>query len=557
MNWTWSKLLSMSWLQGIDYRLSALADYVAAIVVAATLGGCSSVHLYDAPRAETAKLAVEQRKNAKLDEVSEDTAQLLDALLEREIDAAAAANEFLFDNDMFRIAASRDGEELLTDWVQQADERLKALGFESRAQVREAADAVEDVRGAQEEFDLAVLDFELLSPKWARELPGCSDELPPAWPSAELEVTDPLNNELRQDLELLYEGYAEACSKLVDARAARTSKIPAGGLIGFAYRSAENKRNAIARRQAVATKVRQEIRALKQAIERATATGTPPSRQLGGAIADLQRKVGEAKDLQQQLGVDILSDDTLDSIGLVLQSLAGQEIPKPENQSAEFHQALAILSQVPSLADNAAALAEQSRRPPVAHLVIELNRQLLLRSYYERLEANAERGLAYALQLAESVESQARAYRDFVNELCNFGFPNSGLQCDELTVDTMNDGCELPASTGSCPLAVTWAEVLDEEGEKERHALAAVVALSNAHRAAARATELEFRLNDLTYRRALLTSENAIAQWDNLIGVPVDQVAAFYEAGIKPEELGDFIVKALALAGIAVAVGKD
>ena len=105
-------------------------------------------------------------------------------------------------------------------------------------------------------------------------------------------------------------------------------------------------------------------------------------------------------------------------------------------------------------------------------------------------------------------------------------------------------------AAGPCPLKKTWAQVLQSTGLEKRHALAAVVALSESHRAAKRASELEYRINDITYRRALLSSESAIAQWNNLIDVPVEQVAAFYAAGVKPEEFGDFLVKALMVTGL-------
>jgi hypothetical protein len=59
---------------------------------------------------------------------------------------------------------------------------------------------------------------------------------------------------------------------------------------------------------------------------------------------------------------------------------------------------------------------------------------------------------------------------------------------------------------------------------------------------------------DLEHRQSLVDNRHAIQAWDNIIDVPIDQLQAYHEDGIKPEDLSDLIIKAVGLTAIAVGV---
>ena len=66
--------------------------------------------------------------------------------------------------------------------------------------------------------------------------------------------------------------------------------------------------------------------------------------------------------------------------------------------------------------------------------------------------------------------------------------------------------------------------------------------------------EQDFRLIDLQHRENLANREMALKAWNNLAAVPIEQIDAYYQAGIKPEEIADLLVKALGFTAITVGI---
>lgn len=65
--------------------------------------------------------------------------------------------------------------------------------------------------------------------------------------------------------------------------------------------------------------------------------------------------------------------------------------------------------------------------------------------------------------------------------------------------------------------------------------------------------QIDYRLIALHHESALDTSEIAFQKWDSLLGLPMNQLVAFYETGLKPEDIMS-IIQALGLGAIAVGV---
>jgi hypothetical protein len=58
------------------------------------------------------------------------------------------------------------------------------------------------------------------------------------------------------------------------------------------------------------------------------------------------------------------------------------------------------------------------------------------------------------------------------------------------------------------------------------------------------------------HREALAGRETALRGWDNLVAVPIGQLDAYYQAGLKPAEVADLLIKALGFSAIAIGVAR-
>jgi hypothetical protein len=67
------------------------------------------------------------------------------------------------------------------------------------------------------------------------------------------------------------------------------------------------------------------------------------------------------------------------------------------------------------------------------------------------------------------------------------------------------------------------------------------------------ADRIDYTLIGARHVAALDVSEVALAQWENLIGVPINGLVAYHASGLKPEDIAAFL-QALGVIGIAAGV---
>jgi hypothetical protein len=67
------------------------------------------------------------------------------------------------------------------------------------------------------------------------------------------------------------------------------------------------------------------------------------------------------------------------------------------------------------------------------------------------------------------------------------------------------------------------------------------------------AEEIDFLIAGIDHRAALESSSAAFAQWSNLIGVPLSQLVAYHESGIKSEDLAN-LINAAGFGAIAASI---
>jgi hypothetical protein len=123
--------------------------------------------------------------------------------------------------------------------------------------------------------------------------------------------------------------------------------------------------------------------------------------------------------------------------------------------------------------------------------------------------------------------------------------------------------CKLadPELPSTCVLVThRWNQTIQEFGTDKdtatRELWKGLAAFFQALAAEGTQHELTFRLIDVRHREALVAREAALRGWDNLVAVPIDQLDAYYRAGLKPAEIADLLVKALGFGAIAYGVSR-
>ena len=98
--------------------------------------------------------------------------------------------------------------------------------------------------------------------------------------------------------------------------------------------------------------------------------------------------------------------------------------------------------------------------------------------------------------------------------------------------------------------------ICSKNEEASRELYKAITAYLGTLAEQAKAVEKDFRLIDVNHRETLAGRRAALLGWDNLVGVPIDQLDAYYQSGLKPAELADLIIKAMGFTAIAIGVSQ-
>ncbi len=85
--------------------------------------------------------------------------------------------------------------------------------------------------------------------------------------------------------------------------------------------------------------------------------------------------------------------------------------------------------------------------------------------------------------------------------------------------------------------------------------LGALLAHSRALDAQTAVRKTDFEMINIGHKRIAASNRAAIAAWNNLVAVPVDTLAAYYAAGIKPDTIASAAAQLLGLLGIGVGIG--
>jgi hypothetical protein len=287
---------------------------------------------------------------------------------------------------------------------------------------------------------------------------------------------------------------------------------------------------------------------------------------LSKEIEDKAKKLANVVENAKKLAKGLENEPYIDALVDLLTATAGGNVDPKDPALAG---AVAVAKQIPSLAGDIDALEKRRTALPVAGLLIALRHQTLLAEMAKQRAALAQERVEILKEKRELYLQAAARWLDFFDATCNYAVLGAeqkppGEKCDRfsvslvkaepVTVDCNYDGAKLE----KCLLAQAWKERLreSEKPEIKRQLYAAVAAYLQAITLQARPLEQSFKEIDVRHRETLLSKKTAIEQWDNLVSVPLDQLEAYYKAGVTPAEIADLIVKALGFTAIAIGVSQ-
>lgn len=533
-----------------------LSTLLAAILALSGCGGAFRV--YDESRAKMATSIKDKYDKSDLLGAIEVEKKNLDSLLAEELKVVRDNQQLQVDFALLRIA---DGATpMAVTYKSNALARIESLGFADPAAVRQHRLGV---------IDLTVSDRELQD--LARTIKALTRVPPPpcrpdAEPPPALDPTPSLSPDARAAAEAFYATYRRVCATV---RANAPTHKP--GLLQDALKDWKDARDEVARLdqsvEAAGKDVEDKSKAYQNALaaQKAAANADEATKKTLQDKATAALKVLEkAQDIGKLVDAKDTAEKRLDSLVVLLSAAAGGTITTADER---LKKAATVAKEIPSLAGEMTALIEKAKAPSVNGLLIEMRHQVLLLELVKQLRGFAQQRTDILKARYDALQEEVRLWLRFTDAACSYAVVKAGKpfpadQCDGFVV-TIDSGNSVTCRLGTtaitpCRLEKPWNENIrdraNDAGTRELYkALAAylqALAIQGAQH------EQTFRLIDVGHREALANREAALRGWDNLVAVPIGQLDAFYQAGLKPAEIADLLVKALGFTAIAVGVAR-
>jgi hypothetical protein len=521
--------------------------------------GCAgALRLHDASKAKMTVGVKDKYAQSDVLGVLDIEKRNLDNLLAEELKVVRDNHRLQVDFALLRLAD--DNTPMAETYTKKARNRLRELGY---------PDGFKMLRRARfADIDLAIEqrllqeNGELLEAMTGRTPPRCAPGV--ALPET-MKLPDELPTMQRKAAESFYKTYRSACQEVQS----KPENQPPAGLIKQAFDEWQAARDEVAKLDQSVSDARQDFIAKKEAydraseaLERAKESGPEEQKKLKNAADSLKRDFELAKDVIGLIENKSAATERADSIIVLLAAAAGTEI---NTSDPNLKKAANVASEIPALAGDVRGLVEQARTPSVNNLLIELNHQIVLLEYAKRLRILSQQRVDILKTKYDALKDESRFWLRFGDAVCNYAtvsankqFP--GEECDNFEVTPDGKTCKVGASSVSddCTLNKPWNENIQRQPNNAatRELYKAMAAYLQALAVQATQNEQTFRLIDVRHQETLASRESALRAWDNLVAVPITQLDAYYEAGLKPAEIADLIIKALGFTAITVGVAQ-
>lgn len=532
---------------------------VAFLAAVLTLSGCGGAfRVHDESRAKMATGIKAKYDKAEVLGAIEVEKKNLDNLLAEELKVVRDNQQLRVDYALLRLA---DGTApMATTYRDTALARIKTLGFADPKALRADRLRVVDLTvGTRQLQDLArdIKAMTRMAP------PPCRTDtvLPEA-----LHPTPALTADARADAEAFYASYLKVCKKLQ-----ANAPAHAAGELQATFKDWTDASHEVARldqsiedaTQDVGAKSTAYLGALEKRKAAATAGDEVKQEAQDKATAAL-KALDKAKDIAKVIGDKGKAEQRLDALVVLLSAAAGGTITTSDER---LKKAATVAKEIPSLAGEMTALLQNAKAPTVNGLLIEMRHQILLLELVKQLRGFAQQRADILKARYDALKEEARLWLRFTDATCSYAvvkpdgvFP--GVKCDAFVVTIGSDNsvtCRLDtAPIAECRLGKSWNTNIRDRANvpATRELYKALAAYLQALAIQGAQHEQTFRLIDVGHREALANREAALRGWDNLVAVPIGQLDAFYQAGLKPAEIADLLVKALGFTAIAVGVAR-
>jgi hypothetical protein len=326
-----------------------------------------------------------------------------------------------------------------------------------------------------------------------------------------------------------------ACADLQQAvltlRAA-AAQLPKGALRSQVDTVEQQERDRAAKRAALA-EARKRLKNAETSLAAARKAGevkpVNASKAIDKALTDALDGLEKVRGIE--LAQKILADRRLQALTTLIEGAAsargiGYQTAAPGEQQ-RITEAADVLALIPSLVDDIDAFQRASTPPPLPHLILEQERQRVLRDDAERALKRSDRMFALErkklrarLLQYEYLQQSWAAYRDFA-------------------------GDRQIAQQNRTPITTTIAAALAPKPQPDPKQQAMYESLLAYGASISSATvlidEAEAEQLALQYEAVVDKSIANVAAWDSLIRVPLSGLSAYFATGITPEQLGGLL----------------
>ncbi len=244
-------------------------------------------------------------------------------------------------------------------------------------------------------------------------------------------------------------------------------------------------------------------------------------------VGELRKGLNKLTEAAGSFGQKEAAEIQVKNIDALLGEIAA---PAGSTSTSDLQGARAIVAQLPSFAAHAAAIARSGSQPSLNALLLEKARLLALKT-------NAEQRIARGKLRLQLLEQKKRAIE---------------IEVDTLLRADQHLGWAVAENGGA---TIRFEDLKNPKKMTEnRHLVNGIGVYLSSFTGPRRAVHaIDYRLIDLKHQAALDNSATALSLWQVSIVQPVNSLDAFFESGIKPEQIIE-LLKAFGLTGIAVGV---
>lgn len=337
----------------------------------------------------------------------------------------------------------------------------------------------------------------------------------------------------RAEVRLKFENLIRQCKEIDEITAARNQVLSAGGLVKTLSDRVDQVERDIAAYGVETENAREQLKSASKTfrdsgVEGAAKPGPSKLKTLEERAASLREAV-KAVAAANSAGAHIVAEDKLNSLETILGAVAGTSDESKVVLNADEQVAVAIVRDLPSLADEADKLLKEAKKPRLVPFLAAIDYQkLVVQSFEEARRAKRKQADATRKQL-EAARNEAMA---LVRVL------------DSLQTHPVWAAQSITKLDGS----------LSGKEKSELYRALATYA-DDVQQFRVEAAMWGARAQAAEYEEGLVRSKFAAAEWDGLIDTMATVLADYHAAGIKNADLAEFF-KALGLVAIGIGVAQ-